>query len=86
LADRLGVSVRRLQYAFQSVRDATPRTVLGWFRLEAARERPADSREHRTVTRVALDCGVAHFGRFAAAYAARYGELPSETLRRARRR
>jgi AraC-like DNA-binding protein len=86
LAAGLGVSVRRLQYAFRRVHNASPRDVLVQFRLEWARRRLADSSVERTVTQVALDCGVAHFGRFAAAYAARYGELPSETLRRAQRR
>lgn len=86
LAAQLGVGVRRLQYAFQRVRDASPRAVLGQLRLEWARQRLSDPTEACTVTAVALDSGVAHFGRFAAAYAARYGELPSETLRRAKLR
>lgn len=86
LAARLGVSVRRLQYAFQRVRNASPRTMLAQLRLEGARRRLSDPHEDCTVTQVAMACGVAHFGRFAAAYAARYGELPSETLSRAQRR
>lgn len=85
LAARLGVSARRLQYAFQRVRDATPRTVLGQLRLERARQRLSDPHEKDAVTQIALDCGIAHFGRFAAAYAARFGERPSDTLRRKRR-
>ncbi len=85
LAARLGASVRRLQYAFKRARDATPRTLLGQLRLDWARQRPADPAEGRTVAQIALDCGIAHFGRFAAAYAKRFGELPSETLRRAQR-
>ena len=85
LATRLGVSRRRLQYAFQRVRNATPRSVLGELRLERARQRLSDPHQDRTVTEVALECGIAHFGRFAAAYATRFGELPSETLRRVRR-
>lgn len=83
MAAQLGVSVRGLQYAFQRVRGAGPRTVLGRLRLERARQRLADPHDDGTVTEVALACGVAHFGRFAAAYAARYGELPSDTRRRA---
>ena len=38
----------------------------------------------RSVTTVALDCGVAHLGRFAQAHAERFGEKPSGTLTRAR--
>jgi AraC-like DNA-binding protein len=36
------------------------------------------------VTAVALRWGFGHLGQFAADYRARFGELPSETLRRAR--
>ena len=39
-----------------------------------------------SVTIVAHDCGFSHLGRFAQEYARRFGESPSETLRRARRR
>lgn len=66
-----------LQHAFQRVQGATPRAVLGQLRLELARQRLADPNDTCTVTMVAPDCGIAGFGRFAAAYAARYGELPS---------
>jgi transcriptional regulator GlxA family with amidase domain len=36
------------------------------------------------VTEAALAFGFAHFGRFAQAYAARFGEKPSQTVKRAR--
>jgi transcriptional regulator GlxA family with amidase domain len=39
-----------------------------------------------SVTNVAYDCGFSHLGRFAQEYARRFGESPSETLRRARGR
>ena len=83
VAAQLGVSLRRLQYAFQHVRQASARAILGELRLERARQLLADPAESRTVAQIALDCGIAHFGRFAAAYAARYGELPSITRQRA---
>ena len=44
------------------------------------------ARPGATVTRVAHDCGLAHLGRFSQEYARHFGESPSETLRRARRR
>ncbi len=84
LADMLGTSLRRLQYAFQRVRGTTARARLGKFRLERARRLLTDPTDSSSVTEIALDCGIAHFGRFAAAYAERYGEMPSQTLRRAR--
>jgi AraC-like DNA-binding protein len=86
LAAQLGVSRRRLQYAFQHVRQASARTILGELRLQRARQQLADPAEGHTVAQIALDCGIAHFGRFAAAYAARYGELPSVTRLHAIRR
>lgn len=86
VAAALGISARRLQYAFQRVRGTTPRAWLGGLRLELAQQRLSDPSETCTVSRIALECGIAHIGRFAAAYAARYGESPSQTLRRARRR
>jgi AraC-like DNA-binding protein len=83
LADTLGLSPRRLQQAFQTVRGRTPREVLSEMRLEAARQRLLAPAEGDTVSAIALDCGFAHFGRFARAYGRRFGERPSETLRRA---
>jgi AraC-like DNA-binding protein len=38
-----------------------------------------------SVTAAALAWGFNHLGRFPSAYAARFGELPSETVQRARR-
>ena len=38
----------------------------------------------RSVAEVALECGFEHLGRFSGAYRQRFGESPSETLRRAR--
>lgn len=86
VAAQLGVSLRRLQYAFQHVRQASARTIPAELRLERARQQLADPADGRTVAQIALDCGIAHFGRFATAYAARYGELPSVTRQHALRR
>ena len=83
LARMLGLSPRRLQQAFRSVRGRTPREILSELRLEAARRRLGAPLAGDTVAAIALDCGFAHFGRFARAYALRFGESPSDTLRRA---
>jgi transcriptional regulator GlxA family with amidase domain len=54
-------------------------------RLAQARAELASPRPGASVTRVALDCGFTHLGRFSREYARRFGERPSETLQRARR-
>jgi AraC-like DNA-binding protein len=51
-------------------------------RLELARKDLAQ--DGATVTSVAVACGFGSLGRFAADYKARFGESPSETLRRGR--
>jgi AraC-like DNA-binding protein len=84
LAAQLGIGTRALQLAFQAHRGASPREVIGGLRLEAARERLMRAGPDDSVTAIALDCGVAHLGRFAAHYRACFGESPSATLARAR--
>jgi len=63
-----------------------PRDVLLQMRLERAHERLRVAGPADTVTSIALDCGFAHLGRFPAAYRIAFGELPTETLARSRRR
>ena len=83
LADVAGVSKRTLQDGFQRFRSKTPSQVARDLRLDLAREALAlDGFEK--VTDVALEFGFTHLGRFAQVYAARFGESPSETLRRRR--
>ncbi len=85
LAAQVGVGKRALQSAFATHRKASPRVVLNAMRLDAARNALISARPMETVTTVALDFGFAHLGRFAQAYADRFGERPSDTLKRARR-
>jgi AraC-like DNA-binding protein len=84
LAAEVGLSLRVLQLAFRTHRGISPRGRLNAIRMERAREMLAATRPAASVTDVALACGFAHFGRFASVYRERYGEAPSETLRRAR--
>lgn len=84
IAEAAGVGPRALQLAFRRLRGVAPRAVLTGIRLERARARLVAPDPAASVTDIALLCGFAHFGRFAAAYRARFGESPSETLRRAR--
>jgi AraC-like DNA-binding protein len=82
VAAEVGVGKRALQAAFAAHRNASPRAVLNSMRLDAARNALISARPMDTVTTVALGSGFAHLGRFARAYAERFGERPSETLRR----
>ncbi len=80
MAFRLGVSRRTIQYAFQNALDLNPKAYLRAIRLNRAR---MEMRHARSVTDAATRWGFCHFGYFARDYHAMFGELPSETLRRA---
>lgn len=80
LAEVAGVSVRSLQAAFRHARDCTPMQALHKRRIEAARDALQAPRAETTVTRVAMDCGFFHLGRFARDYREAFGEPPSATL------
>jgi len=77
-----GVGERTLQQAFRRYRGCSPLELSRDIRLDAARAALISGEGH--VTDVALGFGFAHFGRFAKAYAERFGEKPSETVKRAR--
>jgi AraC-like DNA-binding protein len=85
LARLVGVSERTLQLTFARSTGCSPMAYVRGLRLELARERLlTTSTGPPTVLDVATGCGFGHAGRFAAAYRARFGEAPSETLRRVR--
>ena len=87
LARAAGVSARALQMAFRRYRDTTPMAHLRALRLEQARRALAETgRDGGLVTTVALSLGFGSLSRFAAHYKSRFGETPSETLRRGVRR
>jgi len=76
-----GVAPWRACRAFQAVHGMTPLQWLRERRLDFARAELLAAADPRSaVKRVALSYRQWHFGRFAAAYRARFGELPSETL------
>lgn len=83
VAERVGLSVRGLQQAFQRQVGTAPNAMLRGIRLdrihdELERGRPGET----TVASVAVRWGFAHLGRFSAAYARRFGEYPRDTLQR----
>lgn len=83
LAAEVHLSVRALQEAFKRDLDATPMGYLRDVRMHAARGSLLSADPGTaSVQSVASQHGFLHAGRFAAAYARRYGELPSTTLRR----
>lgn len=79
-----GVGGRGLQKSVMTLRGQSPLEWVTARRLAAARARLLKGAAGVEVSRVALDCGFTHLGRFSAAYRQAYGELPSATLAAAR--
>ena len=87
LAARSYVSVRSLQQGFRAHFGTTPMAYMREVRLRRARQDLLDSDPSiHTVSAIAFHWGFTNLGRFAAAYAARYGENPAVTLRRSAER
>lgn len=84
LAVAAGVSARALQDGFRATVGRSPMSWVRDQRLDRAHAEltAAEPGDGTRVTDVALHWGFAHFGRFAQLYARRFGERPSETLRR----
>jgi AraC-like DNA-binding protein len=78
-----GVGIRYLQRSIRTYFDMTLTELLESVRMEAAhRDLSRLNPEESTVTRVALDNGFSHLGRFSVAHHQRYGAKPSEVLAR----
>jgi AraC-like DNA-binding protein/tetratricopeptide (TPR) repeat protein len=77
-----GVSPRTLQRQFRIFLGKTPGAALRDIRFEHARRELLQGLPNTKVTDVALHCGFAHLGRFSIEYRRRYGEMPSQTLKR----
>ncbi|ALG86083.1 hypothetical protein ACH46_18240 [Gordonia phthalatica] len=84
LAAVAGVSVRSLQAAFAEHLGLAPMDYVRRVRLSRCRValQTAEPGDGQTVADIAFRYGFSHLPRFAAAYRKRYGENPSETLRR----
>ena len=82
LAAAAGLSSRTLQRQFRLFLGKTPRAALGDVRFEIARRELLQGLPDAKVMDVALRCGFPHFGRFSVAYRRRFGETPSQTLKR----
>jgi transcriptional regulator GlxA family with amidase domain len=78
------VNQRTLLRAFRAIRSTTPRRYLHELRLSQVRQALLSMDVGvETVTQVAMRFGFRELGRFAVDYRTRFGESPSETLRRA---
>lgn len=83
LARAAGVSIRSLQVGFQQYMGMSPTEYLRDLRLQRVHdELAAAGADGRTVADVAYSWGFNHLGRFAQMYRKRFGELPSQTIRR----
>src|SRR5260370_36584870 len=82
LAGAAGVSSRTLQRQFKMFLGKTPHAALRDIRFDCARRELLQSLPDEKVMDLALRCGFAHFGRFSVEYRRRYGETPSQTLKR----
>jgi AraC-like DNA-binding protein len=82
LAVAAGISGRALQRQFRSFLGKTPVEALQDIRFERARRQLLKGAPGLKVMDVAARCGLTHFGRFSVEYRRRYGETPSQTLKR----
>ncbi|MCU0257226.1 MAG: helix-turn-helix transcriptional regulator [Vicinamibacterales bacterium] len=86
IATACGTSHRTLHRALRREYGLSPMALLRRERLAMARAALCWPTEATTVTQVALSWGFEHLGRFSRYYARQFGELPSDTLQRARAR
>lgn len=81
LAFQAGVSPRMVQLAFRKHRQCTPMEFLRNLRLESVRRKLKEG-NHGGIAKVAMDHGFLHLGRFSESYRKRFGENPSETIKK----
>ncbi len=76
-----GASARTIFHSFKRTRGYTPMDFVKNLRLQRANAMLATG---TSVSNTALACGFGNFGHFANYYKIKFGELPSQTLKRAR--
>ncbi len=86
LCSVVGVGERSLQLAFSARRGMSPMRFVTEQRLQAAHRRLSASDGISDITRVAIELGFTHMGRFSMAYRDVFGELPSRTRLRSQRK
>jgi AraC-like DNA-binding protein len=80
-----GVAGRTLFKHFHEWRGISPMRYVRNSRFDKVRTTLMGAGLDASVTEVAMSCGFGHMGRFSVEYRKRFGESPSETLRRRRR-
>ncbi|MGE5360991.1 MAG: helix-turn-helix domain-containing protein [Bacteroidales bacterium] len=78
-------SYTTLEKAFRETYGMTPKAMMTAMRLSGVRRALLHSDPTTNISATALRWGFVELGRFSAQYRQRYGEVPSETLRRTRR-
>src|SRR5271166_444556 len=84
LAVAANASARSIFHAFKEFRGYSPMNFLKQERLRHARELLVKPGSNESVTNVTFACGFGNMGRFADGYQKAFGEMPSETLNRAK--
>ncbi len=82
ISKAVGISIRSLSNGFKKYRQSSPAKVMRDMRLTLVREELLNATIEQTVTEVALGCGYLNLGDFARNYYQKYGELPSQTLKK----
>lgn len=77
-----GISRERLYLDFHNFFGATPIAYFRQMRYDRVRQRLASAAPNESVSSIAMDCGFLQLGRFSKEYQIRFGERPSETLRK----
>lgn len=82
LEKMLGVSREKLYHDFNLYYGQSPVAYLRNLRFEESYKRLKNIKPWENVSSIAMDCGFQQLGRFSQEYKNRFGELPSETLKK----
>ncbi len=86
IAEHVGVCLRTLSSAFRDFRGTSPIEYLREIRLQGVRQDLLQSDPTIKINHIVSQWGYANFSSFSQAYRLRFGETPSETLKRLRPR
>jgi AraC family transcriptional regulator, ethanolamine operon transcriptional activator len=80
-----GIKIRALEYGFREVTGLTPLAYIRALRLNFVRRvlMTCSGTEQQSISQLAMDAGFMHLSQFAADYRAFFGELPTDTRKRA---